>query len=66
MPLVRPTAKPTTSPINTINTIKLIVQIRFHPPRLAMYSLFRKSSNFSPFGPVTSQNVYLGGEWPLP
>jgi len=60
-PTPSPTAKATATTTKTTNTMHM----RFHPPLLAIYALFRRSSNFSPFGPVTSKNEYLGGERPL-
>lgn len=34
-----------------------------NPPLLAMYLLFLTSHSFSPFGPVATHGLYLGGEF---
>lgn len=60
-----PTPRPTAKATMITRTTKNIMQILFQPPLCATYALFRRSSNFSPFGPVTSKKVYLGGSCPL-
>ena len=57
----RPTTNPTTRAIITTTIKSPMMRIRSHPPLLAMYLLFLTSPSFSPFGPVASQTLYLGG-----
>ena len=47
----------------TASTTSAIKHIRRQPPLRAMYLLFLTSVNFSPFGPVTSEKLYCGGDF---
>ena len=57
----RPTTNPTIKATIIAMTRIAMMRIRLHPPLLAIYLLFLTSPSFSPFGPVASHTLYLGG-----
>lgn len=56
-----PSTRPTIKATRIATTTKATRHMRFHPPLLAIYLLFLTSHNFSPFGPVATHGLYLGG-----
>ena len=55
--LESPTANPTINATKKARTTTKMMQILFKPPLPAIYLLSRRSSNFSPLGPITLSKV---------